>query len=263
MDTKIKVGIIIIIITLFFWNYHVDAISDYENPDTGYKVYISDDADLLTDEEEERLCSQMIDLTQYGNIMFKSIDNNYYGSTSEFAKYYYLDICGLKSGTIFLIDMDYRNIYIYSYGSNYKIITKSKANIITDNTYRYATNEEYYECAEEAFSEIESLLKGEKIAEPMKYICNALLAIMLALLANFSIFKLVTKNKLPSNREIIKECKFKLNYTEPKARLIGSHKVYSPVSSSGGGSSGGRRWRPAVVAGGRRPVEVDTVSNKI
>ena len=46
----------------------------YENPDTSYVVSIEDEADLLSDEEESRLSTQMEEITAYGNVAFVSLD---------------------------------------------------------------------------------------------------------------------------------------------------------------------------------------------
>ncbi|MBP3707774.1 MAG: TPM domain-containing protein [Clostridia bacterium] len=213
----------------------------YENSDTGYKVIIEDDANLLSYNEEQSLADSMEKLTEYGNIAFKSISKNGYGSASRYAEKYYHETFGKESGTVFLIDMSQRKIYIFSDGQNYKTITKSKAETITDNVYKHASNKEYFECADEAYSQMYTILEGGKIAEPMKYISNALIAVMLALFANFAIFKIATKNRAASVNEQIKECAFSCTHTNPSVRQTGEHRVYSPVSdsSSSGGSSGG------------------------
>ena len=213
----------------------------YENSDTGYKVIIEDDANLLSNDEERSLADSMEKLTKYGNIAFKSIRKNGYGSTSKYAEKYYHKTFGKESGTVFLIDMSQRIIYIFSDGQNYKTITKAKAETITDNVYKHASNKDYFECADEAYSQMYTVLEGGKIAEPMKYISNALIAVMLALFTNFVIFKIATKNKAASVNDQIKECAFSCTHTNPSVRQIGEHRIYSPVrsSSSSGGSSGG------------------------
>ena len=48
---------------------------------------------------------------------------------------------------------------------------------ITDNTYTYATNKDYYGCASYSFKQINTILSGGKIAEPMRYTSNIFIAI--------------------------------------------------------------------------------------
>ena len=53
--------------------------------------------------------------------------------------------------------------------------------------YAYAYDGEYYQCAASAFEQVGRLLQGGEIARPMKYINNALLALILAVLINYAI----------------------------------------------------------------------------
>ena len=165
------------------------------NQNTGdYQLIIEDDANLLTGSQKELLEEDMAKLTEYGNIIFKSINTN--STTADsYAKSYYNGKFGKQSGTLFLIDMKNRKIYIFSNGENYNKITDAKAETITDNIYELATDKKYYECAKEAYKQILTVLEGGKIAEPMKYISNAVLAVMVALFINFAIFKIATNNK--------------------------------------------------------------------
>lgn len=122
---------------------HDYPASAYENPDSGYEVILDDEADLLTTSQEQDLVEDMKPITAYGSVAFVSVDQNS-SSTASFARNYYYDLFGSGSGTIFVIDMDNRNIYIFSNGAVYQTIIDTKAEVITDNTYRYASNEDYY-----------------------------------------------------------------------------------------------------------------------
>ena len=227
----------------------------YINSETNYEVIIEDDANLLTAKEIENLVNDMKPITEYGNVAFKSIDQNY-TSSSNYAATYYSKLFGAESGTLFLIDMDNRYIYIYSDGKNYDIITKAKANIITDNVYKYASNRQYYTCAKEAFDQINTLLSGGKITEPMRYICNIILSFITVFIFNFLIVLSSTKIKKSKNKEIVSNCNVIFEVNDVNAVKVGSHRVYSPVSdssSSGGGrSSGGGGSRSSGGGGGHR-----------
>ena len=177
-------------------------------------------------------------LTEYGNIAFKSIKSND-TSTEDYASDYYHKNFGSSSGTLFLIDMDNRMIYIFSDGYNYKIINKAKANIITDNTYTYASRSDYYGCAEKAFSQINTLLEGGKISEPMRHISNALISLVVAFLINFLIVLSTTKISRASSDEVFKNCDITFAVNNIVGKKTGVDSVYSPVSESSGGSSGG------------------------
>lgn len=217
----------------------VSAEEVFRNEETGYRVILEDDAELLTEEEENHLISIMKDITGYGNVALKTIlDND--TTTEQFISNYYREQFGSDSGTVFLIDMDERNIQIHSNGAIYKTITKSYANTITDNIYTYATKAEYYNCCYKAFEQEVALLQGQKIAQPMKYLNNAFFAIILALPLNYFLVKIFSSTKKPSDSELMKGMFVNQSLAEFDSDFTHTTREYSPQSSGGsGGSSGG------------------------
>ncbi len=227
-----------------------DPHSTYQDPDTGYQAIIDDQADLLTPTQEEVLLSDMKPITVYGSVAFVSVDVNN-SSTASFAQNYYYDLFGSGSGTIFFIDMDNRNIYIFSHGAIYETITDTKAEVITDNVYRYASDADYLGCAKEAFLQIHTLLEGGRIAQPMKYISNALLALILAFLINFGLVILASGVHRSSAKSILRSAKTSFTNTAPDIIFQNETQRYDPVeSSSSGGSSGGSRSSGGGGGGG-------------
>lgn len=212
----------------------------YSNPENNYNIVVKDEADLLNQNEINELSKSMIPITEYGNVGFITINYNPY-STSRYAAETFYDLFTYESGILFLIDMDNRMLYIYSNGYIYDIITDSYAEIITDNVYSYASNEDYYNCALKAYEQIYSLLNGQKIAMPMKYICNILLAIILSSLFNFGLIKLFSGKHKPSTREVLNSIDVRCDINDIQTHFINQSKKYSPVSkeSSGGHSSSG------------------------
>lgn len=214
-----------------------------------YNTIIEDDADLLTNNEEEKLYEIMNESIEYGNIVFKTISYNS-SSAESYARNYYHSLYGTESGTIFLIDMDNRDLYIFSYGKNYSYITSSKANIIADNVYRYATKGEYFKCASKTFKQINTVLSGGKISEPMKYISNAIISLILASFLGF-IYVLETSRMKKSIKNFDVQEEFRVYSIDVKK--TGTHRVYSPPSSSSGGgssSSGGSSGGGGGSSGG-------------
>lgn len=228
-----------------------DDSAVYVNAATSYRAIIEDDAQLLNDEEEQELAALLQEITSYGNVAFKTIDYNDRG-TESYARKYYQEQFGTASGTLFLIDMDNRNIWIHSDGAVYKVITKSYADTITDNVYRYASDGNYYDCAAHTYDQILTLLKGQKIAQPMKYISNGLLAVILALLLNYGLVSFFARIKKPGRREILRSGRNHFNYTQPKAFFVRESRTYNPVSSDSGssGSSGGGGSSSSGSSGG-------------
>ena len=212
---------------------------EYTNEETSYRLIIDDKAGLLSVEEKEKLKEDMMPLTQYGHIAFVSINDNPNYNTGSFADYYYHNNFGIQSGTLFLIDMDLREIYIFSDGENYNTITSSKAYLITDNTYKKATAADYYGCAKETFREINELLAGREIMEPMRHITNALIAITLGFFGTFLF--MIRKTKIPkaSNKQLLEYAIINFDMGEIDVVKTGTSRKYNPPSSSGGGGGSG------------------------
>lgn len=212
----------------------------YQSDATGYEVVIEDDAGLLSESEKSALLNDMKPVTAYGNVAFKTIDSNH-TSTSGYTRSYYDTKFGYDSGIVLCIDMDNREIYLFSDGAIYRTITKSIATIITDNVYSYASGEDYYTCASTAFSQVYAKLEGQRIAQPMKYITNTLLALLIASIANYFFVKAYSRARKPTDRQLLDSIYAHCQVTDTRANLRNKTRTYSPRSSDSGGShhSGG------------------------
>lgn len=233
-------ALFVLCLSLFFTQkITCQAETLYQNAETGYRVLIEDDAALLSHEEIAALAETMEPITEYGNVAFKSVSSNSM-DTASFAKTFYKNNFGTDSGTVFVIDMDNRNIWIFSDGAVYRTISKSYANTITDNVYRYASDARYFDCVNEAFAQINTLLEGGRVMQPMKYISNALLAVIIALLLNFAWICYFSRLKSPTSKEVLRSLESHFTHGEPTAVFTHETKIYDPVSdSSSSGSSGG------------------------
>lgn len=226
----------------FLGNIYISMSPTSTNNTTGYQIYVDDWADLLSEEEESLLLENMKKISEYGNVAFVSIDSNPAYSTDSYAQDYYYDHFGHDSGTVFLIDMDERMIWLESGGRIENTVTRSYALTITDNTYRYASKGDYYSCANVAFEQILTLLEGSSITQPMKYISNALLALAIALLLNYFLAMFLSRAKKASDRQILSGIYTNVNVHNTRADFLHQTKRYSPQSSGsgkGGGHGGG------------------------
>ena len=227
----------------------------YINPDTGYEAVIEDDAALMAENDYEALLGPMKQIALYGNVMLKTIETNNM-STEAYIRALYNERFKSDSGTILVIDMDNRNIWIHSNGKIYNTVTSSYADTITDNVYRYASSGDYYTCAYKVFEQELALLKGSKISQPMKYISNALLAIVAALLINYGIVRIYVRKKVPSVKKIMNGIFVNKAFDNCKVTHTYQSKTYSPVESdsdsgsSGGSSSGGSSGGSSCGGGG-------------
>ena len=141
---------------------------------------IRDDADLLTDEEEKQLYTVMESICEYGTPMFWSTTKS--GNDQQLVDdFYYIEL-GVSSGTLLVINMNSRIITLKSNGAISRTVTNADADTITDNIFRFARAGRYYECASSAFEQVGRMLRGERIARPMKIVSNVLLAVTLAMM---------------------------------------------------------------------------------
>ena len=222
--------------------------SVYQNSDTGYTAYIDDEEDLLSSSEEENLLKKLAPLTQYGNVAFLSGRGEY--SAAATIRDFYNEVFYGKSGLIFFIDMENREIRIQSGGAFYRTISSDVANSITDNVYVFASNGDYYRTAAVAFSQVKAKMEGRFVATPMRWISNFFLAIFLGLLFNFTMLLMTWKqnragskavlgalrpNMILGNREVIMTNQTKVRLSSSSSRRGGR----SGGGFSGGGSSGG------------------------
>ena len=210
------------------------------NSKTGYGVYISDYADYLSDDEEKKLVEDMKPVTSYGNVLFLSFTEengySYIGSTTE--KFYLKHIGAYKSGVVFSVNPT--DIYIYSEGDMYDVVDKKYAYTITDNIYKEAKDDNMYNCSVHCYQMIMDVIEGRRIAQPMKYICNTLLGLMMAILICFLyIHRRATINGTSEN-ELLLNSKRRFYKGDSSIKYVNQTKIYSPRSSgSGGGFHGG------------------------
>ena len=212
--TRILKSVIIFLLSLFLFlpqTVVVEAVTTEHNSDSGYDLILDDDADFLTDADEDSLVEIMTKITDYCNVALVTTTSHSFYSTED--------------------------------GEAHKTITNSHAYTITDNTYVYATESygrDYYTCSYETMEQILALMEGRRIAQPMKYICSALLAIILALLINYFIAMFYSRQRKTNIKNIISGIYANASITNPRVSFSHQTKTYSPPSSSsGGGSSGG------------------------
>ena len=218
----------------------------YVNQENGNKVTITDDADLLTDGEEKELEGIMIKLSEYGHVGFYTTMS---GSSdiTDTAERYYLSKLGSKeeSGTVFVIDMNIRELYIITAG--YKnmgmrsVINSSRASTIADNVYTYATDKKYYKCAYEVFNEELTLMEGGRIAQPMKLTSNILLALVIGFIVAFLLVRAFSAKVPPTENELLAAIQTRQNLNGYQKSFTHTTRTYSPRSSGSSGGGGGGR----------------------
>ncbi len=117
----------------------------------GNEPIIRDDANLLSEAEQEELRQVMLPVCDYCIPLFWTTDTQDSTDTLSKAQAFLQSEIGDVDGVEFAIDMANRQICVYSSESIYQYITTEVASNITDSIYQYATQGNYLECAKQAF----------------------------------------------------------------------------------------------------------------
>jgi uncharacterized protein len=217
-----------------------------EYADGSYGILIDDQAGLFTDEQEQTLYAEMDPLARYGDFILHTTDVNDFGDTEDYAKDYFDRQLGQgDTGSVFVIDMLNRQLYIWSDGGALDVITPYHAQLITDNIYEAAHEGDYTGAVTEALRECLQLWEGGEINAPMKDISTALIAIAAALLINLLIMLRLSSSKKVTISAMVKSADVSHSFSNINPVKTGTTRVYSPASDSsdsgggGGGDSGG------------------------
>ena len=119
-----------------------------------YGCFIDDQAELLEPEEKKVLLTYLNGIypQHFGPSAVVTVEDNNYESTKDFAREYFNDNFETEDGVIFIIDMQYRTLFIYSRGEFATYITDSKAEEIISQVASDATDKKYFKCAKSTAS---------------------------------------------------------------------------------------------------------------
>ena len=85
------------------------------NSDTNYEMIIDDVAGYFSDDEIQSLTDLMAQITDYCNVAVVTTESHGYSTTRRLAQAYFDDSFGIHaSGSVFVIDRDLNEIYLYS-----------------------------------------------------------------------------------------------------------------------------------------------------
>lgn len=168
------------ILSLGFYAY----AGAYTNSKTGYRAILSDDAGILSDADGD--LEALKEFTRYGNAVIFTTDEGR-SDMDAVAREAYTRLLGkeTQSGAIFVISMNNRQLKLYVEGAVDEGIASSKLNTIVDNVYRYASDGDYDRCAVKVFTQMETLLEGGRIAQPMRWIVCLLLSVIAAVVITY------------------------------------------------------------------------------
>ncbi len=154
---------------------------EWTNGETGYRAVIADDAGLLDSAEYDGVMEELKNITEYCNAGFYTCEGDSTYVTTK-AMNWGESTFRSQMYTMFIIDMGTRRLAVYSGEEMYGKISTGTANTITDNVYELASDRKYGECARTALYQVYQVIKGNSIPQTMKYLSNALLAVLAAIL---------------------------------------------------------------------------------
>ncbi len=136
---------------------HVETSGNVVKSEDG--CFIDDQCNFFTKEEKEVLLSYLDGLCQFGTMGVVTIDKNTYNSTKEFAKVYYDDNITSEEGLLFIIDMQYRSVYLCTRGENMNIYLDDQTKLNITNSAAVALSEErYYDATRDSINYIANRL---------------------------------------------------------------------------------------------------------
>jgi len=229
-----------------------DSILNTPSVDASEKVY--DFANLLTDSEEKDIYYQVQDfIMEYDmDLAIVTIDSNNKGSQVEYADDFYdyndFGIGSSRDGVLFLIDMQYRQIYMSTTGDAIQMYSDYRIDQIMNAIYQYMTDTDYFNGISNFIDELSyyasvgypEMDEGSRLSVGQ---CLKYGAIISAIATFIIMLALVNKNKLvrpaTTAREYLdKESVVVNNYGDI---FMGSntvkHKIEHSSSSSGGSST--------------------------
>ena len=142
-------------------NKYKSDILKTPNVDETEKIY--DFADLFTEEEEAKLFEEVSNYIEKNqlDLVILTIDNNNKINAQRYAEDFYIyNYFGFenekRSGSIFIIDMDTREVYIATSGSAILYYDDERIEKMLDAAYDHLVDKEYYDSASAFIKEITS-----------------------------------------------------------------------------------------------------------
>ena len=210
----------------------------WTNETTGFTAVIEDDANLLDTAEYNSVLETMQGITDYCHAGLYT----YGGSSRDYVMDKAKDWGNSTfSGdyTLFIIDMATRQLAVYSSERIYRTITQAKSYTITDNVYSYASRKQYATCAMTAFNQMHRTLKGETVTGPMRYISNALLALLGAILLAYLLISARMEQEVKVSMPDVVTATVGIGAFIAGKKLIRKVKHESSSGHGGGGFGGG------------------------
>lgn len=178
MTSKILIPILVVSIVFAQLFFLSSAQAVYRIAgEAEYKAFLDDGADIFTDEEEAQIRDDLKQFFNQCNIAVVTGKGTGMTSAKSYYSEYFADEDG---GVLIYIDTNTKQGIVYSESKTHHTLSDSREIEITDNITHYIAKGDYVGCVKEGLREIYSILAGETLFAPMRYINNAFVALALA-----------------------------------------------------------------------------------
>lgn len=176
----------------------------YTNPSTGYQAIIMDERNTLSEEDKEELLQIMEPVTRYGQAVYKTVTSSGTFGANKYAEIQYGASISADSGVLVLLDLGSGTFKVRCGGKMERIIDKKLAKTIsTSATNAFAQNGQAITPPKYAFEQVSARVEQARKALPVKYACNAMLALIIAMLINFVLVERLSQMQKTSEQELM------------------------------------------------------------
>lgn len=231
MRTKFKRILAVLVVLLVIGVFPVYASEEY------YTYEIFDDAGVMSsDSDYEDLKIACSELSRHVNVAVDTIDHT---SDTESACYELgRELFGSDPAVVFIINMKNHEIWLRGINGAEKTITAGRCRSITDNVYKEATNQNFAKCARLAIESCTSLYMGGKIAQPMKFVVNIFVSLMIGLVTVYIMIVSSRRKRKASVEELLRGSVNNMQLRIVNSVCYATERIRHSSSSSSGGGGG-------------------------
>ena len=201
----------------------------YTNPVTGHQARIIDELGTLSAEDKAELLRAMEPITRYGDAAYKTTVSGGAFDADKYMDIQYGATMAGKTGVLVLLDAGNHSFKVRCGGKWEDMITKRQADTIAANALRtFEQGGGAVTVPGSVFEQVFNRLEQVRKARPVKYICNAMLALILAMLINFVLVDKMSRMQKTSDQEILESIAGYCRHGEVMIEYLTRTETYSP-----------------------------------
>lgn len=206
-----------------------DGGFQYTNPTTGHQAVIIDELGSLSAEEAAELLQAMEPITKYGDAVYKTTVSGGVFDAEKYMDIQYGATMSGKTGVLVLLDAGNNSFQVRCGGKWESMINPKQAeSIATIALNAYRQNGQAVAVPKSAFDQVYARLEQVRKARPVKYVCNAMLALILAMLINFVLVDKLSRMQKTPDQELLENAAGYCRHGEVMIEFLTRTETYSP-----------------------------------